>query len=90
MKKVKGGGMSQQHEGIVGGDGSGQCGDVLFMVLDVKAQSNGEMHLWGRSPVHGSVLVRVADYCPYFYIPCPMVWKDKGNVWKDGETKGVV
>lgn len=71
-------------------DGASHCGDLVFMVLDVHAQSDGEMHVWGSSQVHGSVLVRIADYCPYFYIPCPVAQEEKGDVRESWEAEGAL
>ena len=43
-----------------------------MMVTDVVDESAGRFHIWGNTPEGASVLVRVQDFQPYFYIAGPM------------------
>ena len=42
------------------------------MVTDVVDESAGRFHIWGNTPEGASVLVRVQDFQPYFYIAGPL------------------
>lgn len=42
------------------------------MVTDVVDESGGRFHIWGNTPDGASVLVRVQDFQPYFYIAGPL------------------
>lgn len=46
--------------------------ELVVMVLDVVEESGGRFHIWGTSPEWGSVLVRVSDFQPYFYMATPV------------------
>lgn len=43
-----------------------------MMVTDVVNESAGRFHIWGNTPEGATVLVRVQDFQPYFYIAGPM------------------
>jgi hypothetical protein len=45
--------------------------DLVMMVLDVTEEQHGRFNVWGVTPCGASVLVRVQDYFPYFYIAAP-------------------
>ena len=41
------------------------------MVLDIEEAGSGRFHVWGVTPEGASVLVRVPDFQPYFFIHAP-------------------
>ena len=41
------------------------------MVTDVREEENGSFHLWGVTSHGESVLARVPDFEPYFYVSAP-------------------
>ncbi len=41
------------------------------MVTDVREEENGVFHLWGVTARGDSVLARVPDFEPYFYVSAP-------------------
>ena len=41
------------------------------MVLDIEDAGSGRFHVWGVTPEGASVLVRVPDFQPYFFIHAP-------------------
>ena len=41
------------------------------MVTDVREEENGVFHLWGVMARGESVLARVPDFEPYFYVTAP-------------------
>ena len=41
------------------------------MVTDVREEENGVFHLWGVTSRGDSVLARVPDFEPYFYVSAP-------------------
>ncbi len=43
-----------------------------MMVLDVVEESGGRFNVWGVTPSRSSVLLRVADFQPYFYMAAPV------------------
>ena len=43
-----------------------------MMVTDVADEAQGVFHIWGNTPDGASVLVRVHDFQPYFYIAGPL------------------
>ena len=43
-----------------------------MMVTDVADEAQGVFHIWGNTPEGASVLVRVHDFQPYFYIAGPL------------------
>ena len=45
--------------------------DIAFMVTDVREEENGAFHLWGVTSRGESVLARVPDFEPYFYVSAP-------------------
>ena len=50
------------------------------MVTDVREEDNGVFHLWGVTSRGESVLARVPDFEPYFYVSAP----DQTDVPPDG------
>jgi hypothetical protein len=44
----------------------------VFMVLDVIEETPGRYHVWGKTDDGRSVLCRVQDFQPYFYIAAPV------------------
>ena len=45
---------------------------LVIMVTDVADEAQGVFHIWGNTPEGASVLVRVHDFQPYFYIAGPI------------------
>lgn len=46
--------------------------DIIFMALDIVDEAGGgRFHVWGVTEDGASVLVRIADFEPYFYIAVP-------------------
>lgn len=43
-----------------------------MMVTDVADEAHGVFHVWGNTPEGSSVLLRVHDFQPYFYIAGPV------------------
>ena len=43
-----------------------------MMVLDVVEEAGGRFNLWGVTPSRASVLIRVPDFQPYFYMAAPV------------------
>jgi DNA polymerase elongation subunit (family B) len=41
------------------------------MVTDVREEENGVFHLWGVTASGDSVLARIPDFEPYFYVTAP-------------------
>ena len=41
------------------------------MVTDVREEENGVFHLWGVTADGDSVLARIPDFEPYFYVTAP-------------------
>ena len=52
----------------VGEDGAA----LVMMVLDVIEEAAGRYHIWGKTDEGRSVLCRVNDFAPYFYIAAPV------------------
>ena len=50
--------------------------DIVFMVTDVREEDNGVFHLWGVTASGDSVLARIPDFEPYFYVTAP---EETGN-----------
>eukprot|EP00803_Ostreobium_quekettii_P009207 evm.model.scf_772EXC.4 EVM.evm.TU.scf_772EXC.4 scf_772EXC:31453-42840(-) len=46
--------------------------NLVLMLLDIREQAHGQLHLWGATLGHEIVLVHVDDFHPYFYIPAPL------------------
>ena len=44
---------------------------LVFMVLDVLEEAGGRFNIWGKSNGGESVLVRINDFTPYFYMAQP-------------------
>ncbi len=42
-----------------------------MMVLDIAEEGSGRFHIWGTQQEGRSVLVRVIDFQPYFYMAAP-------------------
>lgn len=42
------------------------------MVTDIADEAAGVFHIWGNTPEGASVLLRVHDFQPYFYIAGPV------------------
>ena len=45
---------------------------LVMMVTDVVDEAAGAFHVWGNTPDGSSVLLRVHDFQPYFYIAGPL------------------
>lgn len=45
---------------------------LVLMVLDVVEEAGGRFNLWGVTPSRASVLIRVPDFQPYFYMAAPI------------------
>ncbi|KAL3139857.1 hypothetical protein ABBQ38_004153 [Trebouxia sp. C0009 RCD-2024] len=45
---------------------------LVIMVTDVADEAQGSFHIWGNTPEGASVLLRVQDFQPYFYIAGPV------------------
>ncbi|KAK9810365.1 hypothetical protein WJX72_009511 [[Myrmecia] bisecta] len=45
--------------------------ELVMMVLDIVEEGSGRFHVWGTSQEGRSVLVRVTDFQPYFYMAAP-------------------
>ena len=45
---------------------------LVMMVTDVADEAHGIFHIWGNMPEGASVLLRVHDFQPYFYIAGPV------------------
>ncbi len=45
---------------------------LLVMLLDVEEGPHGAYHLWGRTCNGQSVLLRVPDFAPYFFLHAPV------------------
>ncbi len=43
-----------------------------MMVTDIADEAAGVFHIWGNAPDGSSVLLRVHDFQPYFYIAGPL------------------
>ena len=43
-----------------------------MMVTDIADEAAGVFHIWGHAPDGSSVLLRVHDFQPYFYIAGPL------------------
>lgn len=43
-----------------------------MMVTDIADEAAGVFHVWGNTPEGSSVLLRVHDFQPYFYIAGPL------------------
>lgn len=43
------------------------------MVLDVLEETGGRFNIWGKTDVGESVLVRINDFTPYFYMAQPVL-----------------
>ncbi len=46
---------------------------LKFMVLDVLEEPGGRFNIWGKTNVGQSVLVRISDFTPYFYMAQPVL-----------------
>ena len=46
---------------------------LSFMVLDVLEEPGGRFNIWGKTNLGESVLVRIDDFTPYFYMAQPLV-----------------
>ena len=44
-----------------------------MMVTDISDESAGAFHIWGNTPEGATVLLRVHDFQPYFYIAGPVL-----------------
>ena len=64
------------------GDDASAASGLAVMLIDVEEELNGTLLLWGLAAEgapgsskskHRTVLLRVPDYQPYFFIPCPHV-----------------
>ena len=44
---------------------------LIMMMTDVVEEASGRFQVWGSTTDGRSVLVRVNDFCPYFYIAAP-------------------
>ncbi|KAL0056285.1 hypothetical protein WJX82_009537 [Trebouxia sp. C0006] len=45
---------------------------LVMMVTDIADEAAGVFHIWGNAPDGSSVLLRVHDFQPYFYIAGPL------------------
>ncbi len=52
---------------------------LLMMMLDAEEDSGGVFRLWGITGSGQRAMVRVPDFHPYFYIPCPLVIDKYGD-----------
>lgn len=52
---------------------------LVVMLLDVDEEAGGKFSLWGTTPDHKSVLIRVTDYTPYYYMPAPLMMTQHGE-----------
>ena len=44
---------------------------LAFMAFDIVEEQSGSFCVWGRTTTDKSVLVRVDDFEPYFYVRSP-------------------
>lgn len=51
--------------------GSAADSGLAALLTDVEEETGGTMLLWGVTAAKQTVLVCVADYQPYFFLPCP-------------------
>jgi DNA polymerase delta subunit 1 len=49
----------------------GPADELFFMVLDITEEPGGRFYVWGATAAGASVLVRVEDFEPYFYVAAP-------------------
>lgn len=54
------------------------------MVLDVIDESAGRFHIWGKTDDGRSILCRVQDFAPYFYIAAPVHAVSARRCWYVG------